>query len=74
MTRLELEQKLPGYLATGLLTIATTLWTFWGVGEMYYEGWWGGWYNQRSSRGGTLAGIGGRWIANECGPIVHLCP
>jgi hypothetical protein len=38
--------RLPGYLAAGLLAIATLLWTFWGVGEMYYEGWWGAWYNR----------------------------
>ncbi len=41
-----LRHKLPGYVATGLLTLATTLWTFWGVGEMYYEGWWDAWYNR----------------------------
>jgi len=23
----------------------TTFWTYWGVGEAYYEGWWGAWYN-----------------------------
>ena len=38
--------RLPGYIATGLLAFTTTLWTFWGVGEMYYEGWWGAWYNR----------------------------
>ena len=43
---LKFRHRLPGYLATGLLTLATTLWTFWGVGEMYYEGWWGAWYNR----------------------------
>jgi hypothetical protein len=42
----QLRHKLPGYIATGLLTLTTTLWTFWGVGEMYYEGWWGAWYNR----------------------------
>jgi len=46
VTRSEFKQKLPGHLATGLLAITTTLWTFWGVGEMYYEGWWGAWYNR----------------------------
>jgi hypothetical protein len=40
------RHKLPGYLATGLLALATGLWTFWGVGEMYYEGWWGQWTNR----------------------------
>jgi hypothetical protein len=42
----KLRYRLPGYLATGLLTLATGLWTFWGVGEMYYEGWWGQWTNR----------------------------
>jgi hypothetical protein len=46
MTRFKFKHRFPGYVATGLLTIATTLWTFWGVGEMYYEGWWGAWYNR----------------------------
>lgn len=46
MTRMEFKHRLPGCLATGLLTLATTLWTFWGVGEMYYEGWWGAWTNR----------------------------
>ena len=46
MRRSGLKPRLPGYIATGLLTLATTLWTFWGVGEMYYEGWWGAWTNR----------------------------
>jgi len=41
-----LKHKLPGYVGTGLLILATSLWTFWGVGEMYYEGWWGAWSNR----------------------------
>jgi len=46
MTRTEFRRRLPGYMATGLVVLATALWTFWGVGEMYYEGWWGAWYNR----------------------------
>jgi len=46
MTRTEFRRRLPGYMATGLVILATALWTFWGVGEMYYEGWWGAWYNR----------------------------
>jgi len=34
-----LRFRLPGYLATGLLILTTSLWTFWGTAEMYYEGW-----------------------------------
>jgi hypothetical protein len=40
------KQRIPGYVALGLLTLSTGLWTFWGVGEMYYEGWWGSWKNR----------------------------
>jgi hypothetical protein len=38
-TRSELKHRLPGYIATGLMILTTTLWTFWGMAEMYYEGW-----------------------------------
>jgi hypothetical protein len=46
MPRPRFANSVPGYLATVLLSFATTLWTFWGVGEMYYEGWWGAWTNR----------------------------
>jgi hypothetical protein len=39
-------RRLPGYVATSLIALTTTLWTFWGMGEMYYEGWWGAWHNR----------------------------
>jgi hypothetical protein len=39
MARADFWRALPGYVATALLTLATALWTYWGVGEMYYEGW-----------------------------------
>ncbi len=38
------RQALPGMLAVALLTVASVFWTFWGVAEMFYEGWWGPWY------------------------------
>ena len=25
---------------------ATAFWTYWGISEMYHEGWWGAWYNR----------------------------
>jgi len=46
MGRNRLARELPGWIATVLLALATTLWTFWGVAEMYYEGWWGAWTNR----------------------------
>jgi hypothetical protein len=39
MSREPLGRKLPGLLASGLMLVATGLWTFWGFMEMYYEGW-----------------------------------
>lgn len=39
MARPAILRRLPGYLATGLVILATTFWTYWGVGEMFYEGW-----------------------------------
>jgi hypothetical protein len=35
----DLRQKVPGYIATGLLVASTSLWTLWGAFTMYYEGW-----------------------------------
>lgn len=45
-SRSEFWRRLPGYVAVGLLTLATTLWTLWSFAEIYYEGWWGAWYNR----------------------------
>lgn len=39
MTRTEFKRRLPGYIATGLVILTTSIWTFWRVGEMHYEGW-----------------------------------
>lgn len=32
-------RKIPGWIATGLITILNSLWLFWGFGEAFYEGW-----------------------------------
>ena len=37
------KQRWPGIVGMGLMTLITTLWMFWSMEEMYYEGWWGGW-------------------------------
>ncbi len=38
-----IRRALPGYVATALVIVVTLLWTFWSVGELLYEGWWGPW-------------------------------
>ena len=39
-------RALPGWIATGAMICATTLWTYWGINELYHEGWWGAWTNR----------------------------
>ena len=39
MDRSGLKRRLPGYIVMGLMTLTTSFWTLWGMGEMYYEGW-----------------------------------
>jgi hypothetical protein len=34
-----LRRRWPGLVGTGFLVVTTGLWTFWGVAEMYHEGW-----------------------------------
>jgi Flp pilus assembly protein protease CpaA len=38
--------RLPGCGASGLMIFFTVFWTYWGIAEMYHEGWWGAWYNR----------------------------
>jgi hypothetical protein len=42
----EARRYWPGYLATGLMILITMAWTYWGVAEMYHEGWWGSWLDR----------------------------
>jgi hypothetical protein len=82
---IKLKHRLPGYLAIALLTLATALWTFWGIGEMYYEGWWGAWTNRVpylvpmlicwifAFISLTWPRIGGRMITIICGAFYTWC-
>ncbi|MAT98650.1 MAG: hypothetical protein CL608_16020 [Anaerolineaceae bacterium] len=38
--------RIVGNVAVVLLVAVTTLWAYWGMAEMYYEGWWGEWTNR----------------------------
>jgi hypothetical protein len=38
--------RLPGRSASFFMIFFTALWTFWGIAEMYHEGWWGTWTNR----------------------------
>jgi len=41
--RTQLRYRLAACFNTGLLILATSLWTLWSVGELYWEGWAGTW-------------------------------
>lgn len=36
---LPLRARLPGLVAAALVVLTTSLWTFWGIAELFYEGW-----------------------------------
>lgn len=38
--------NVPGWLVNGIMVLLTVFWTFWGINEMYHEGWWGSWLNR----------------------------
>jgi len=38
--------RLPEWIASILMIVFTTIWTYWGTAELYHEGWWGAWYNR----------------------------
>jgi len=38
------RKSVPGIIATGLMIIITTFWSYWSFAEMYHEGWWGPFY------------------------------
>ncbi len=31
--------KLPGWIGVGIITLLNTVWLYWGMGELFYEGW-----------------------------------
>jgi hypothetical protein len=43
MGRDDRKHRIPGWIATGLLTLVASLWTLWSMAELYYEAWWAPW-------------------------------
>jgi len=40
------NDRTAGWVARSIIIIITTFWTYWSIGEMYHEGWWGPFYIQ----------------------------
>lgn len=49
-----MKYYIPGYIGVLIMTLLISLWTFWAAGEMYYEGWWGAWYNRLPYWGASI--------------------
>jgi len=43
MNHWEFKHRLAGYIALAVMVLVTSLWTFWGVRAMCYQGWWEIW-------------------------------
>lgn len=44
MGRWKFKHWFAGYIALAVMVLVTSLWTFWGVRAMCYQGWWEAWY------------------------------
>ena len=44
MNRWKFKHWFAGYIALAVMVLVTSLWTFWGVRAMCYQGWWEAWY------------------------------
>ena len=44
MNRSKFKHRFAGYIALAVMVLVTSLWTFWAVRAMCYQGWWEAWY------------------------------
>jgi rhamnogalacturonyl hydrolase YesR len=44
MNRSKFRHCIAGYIALALMVLVTSLWAFWAVRAMVYQGWWDAWY------------------------------
>jgi rhamnogalacturonyl hydrolase YesR len=58
MNRWEFKHSFAGYIALALMVLVTSLWTFWGVRAMCYQGWWEAWYLRLPYFALAIVGLG----------------
>jgi hypothetical protein len=58
MNRWKLKHWVAGYIALGVMVMVTSLWAFWGVRAMSYQGWWEGWYFRLPYLAPAIVGLG----------------
>ncbi len=58
MNRWNFKHRIAGYIALAVMVVVTSLWTFWAVRAMAYQGWWEGWYFRLPYLAPAVVGLG----------------
>jgi len=58
MNRSEFKHNLADYIALAVMVLVTSLWTFWVVRAMCYQGWWDAWYVRLIYLAPAIMGLG----------------
>ena len=58
MNRSKFNRRVAGYIALGVMVLVTSLWAFWGVRAMSYQGWWDAWYFRLPYLAPAVVGLG----------------
>jgi len=58
MNRRKFEHWVAGYIGLAVMALVTSLWTFWGVRAMSYQGWWEAWYFRLPYLAPAIVGLG----------------
>jgi len=52
------RHRIAGYIALAVMILVTSLWTFWAVRAMVYQGWWDAWYFRLPYLAPAIVGLG----------------
>jgi hypothetical protein len=58
MNRSKFKHSVAGYIALAVMVLATSLWAFWAVRAMSYQGWWDAWYFRLPYLAPAVVGLG----------------
>jgi rhamnogalacturonyl hydrolase YesR len=58
MNRWEFKHWFAGYIALAVMVLVTSLWAFWAVRAMSYQGWWEAWYFRLPYLAPAIVGLG----------------
>jgi len=58
MNRSKFNHRIAGYIALALMVAVTSLWAFWAVRAMVYQGWWDAWYFRLPYLAPPIVGLG----------------